>query len=320
MKLKRIFKNEEQGPSYFVVDWMLHDRCTYDCSYCPPANKSGTDSWLKLDVVTQFCEELEKHVARVAPKSKIHCLFTGGEPTVWKDFTALIDVLSARGWYLSVNSNGSRTARWWEENAHKFSSITLSYHTESVDDEEFVQKVKICESKTKTSVNIMLHPNLIWFRKAVRMGERLKNETTDTGVNHFQIQHNFGLQVINISQYSPEQLSVIPTLENRSPIKSKDIIHDNYYIENTEGQSKKCNGLEIINAGLANFKGWNCHAGLDGVFIDAKGELLRGTCRVDGKFGNILDPKSIQWPSMPVTCPYKWCGCITDILNTKEAP
>lgn len=320
MKLKRIFRDEEQGPSYFVVDWMLHDRCTYDCSYCPPTNKSGTDSWLKLDVVAEFCEELEKHAATVSPNCKIHCLFTGGEPTVWKDFTKLIDILSNRGWYLSVNSNGSRTAQWWKENAKKFSSITLSYHTEAVNDDEFFEKVKICESYTKTTVNVMLHPNDIWFNKALRMGDRLHANTTDTGVHYFRIQHNFGLQQINISQYSDKQLSIIPTLVNRSPIKSKDIIHDNYAVENTEGQRKKCNGLEIINAGLANFQGWSCRVGLESVFIDAKGDLLRGTCRVNGKFGNILSPKEINWPSQHVTCPYNWCGCITDMLNTKEAP
>lgn len=319
MALKRIFKDESLGESHFVVDWMLHDRCTYDCSYCPPANKSGTDSWLNLETVTEFCEDLEKHVARVAPTSKIHCWFTGGEPTVWKDFAALIDILSARGWKLSVNSNGSRSARWWEENAHKFDSITLSYHTEGVDDDEFLEKIKICESKTTTSINIMLNPNLVWFRKAVRFGETLVSKSKNSRVHYFKIQHTFGLQRINVVQYNDEQLAIIPTLKKRIP-KNLIELSDNYQVEHTDGTIEKCNGLDIINNGLANFEGWSCNAGLDGVFIDAKGDVVRATCRALGTFGNILDPKNIKWPDAPVTCPYKWCGCITDILNSKESP
>ena len=321
MKPIKIYKDESLGPSYFVVDWMLHNRCTYDCSYCPPGNKSGTDSWLKLDVVTEFCEQLEKHVAQVAPTSKIHCWFTGGEPTVWKDFSKLVDILSARGWYLSVNSNGSRSARWWEEHASKFNTITLSYHTEGVeDDDEFLEKVAICEQHTKVGVNVMLNPNLVWFRKAVNFGERLEQAVPNAGVVYRKIQHNFGLQEIKVSEYDQAQLEKMLTLTNRSPSNRHNKTHDNWVVKFNDGRITRCNGENLTRDNLANFWGWKCNIGLDSVFVDARGDLSRGTCRVDGKFGNILKPEEIQWPVGSVKCPYTWCGCITDILNEKEAP
>jgi hypothetical protein len=68
----KIYKDSKSGPSYFVVDWMLHDRCTYDCSYCPPHNKSGSDSWLNLSTITEFFKQLEGHVQRVNPAIRIH--------------------------------------------------------------------------------------------------------------------------------------------------------------------------------------------------------------------------------------------------------
>lgn len=320
MKLIKIYKDETVGPSYFVVDWMLHDRCTYDCSYCPPMNKWGSDSWLNLSTITEFCENLEKHVQRVNPTSKIHCLFTGGEPTVWKDFSKLVDILSARGWLLSVNSNGSRSARWWEENAKKFCGITLSYHTEGVEDDDFMAKVKICEQYTKTSINIMLNPNGVWFQKAIRFSKRLHDETNLAGIVHHQIQYNFGQQEINVIAYDDIQLAKIPTLVNRSPAAKMDIVHDNYVAKFDDNTVKRCNGIEIINNKQANFWGWRCNVGLDSVFIDAAGNLSRGTCRVNGTFGNILKPDDIHWPVTSAKCPYTWCGCITDILNEKTAP
>jgi MoaA/NifB/PqqE/SkfB family radical SAM enzyme len=319
MKPIKIYKDLKIGPSYFVVDWMLHDRCTYDCSYCPPANKSGSDSWLNLSTITEFCEKLEGHVQRVNPASKIHCWFTGGEPTVWKDFSKLVDILLARGWHLSVNSNGSRSTRWWEENARKFSRITLSYHTEGVTDDEFIEKVKICERHTRTSVNVMLNPNDVWFRKALRFSQRLKEETINADIVHHQIQYNFGLQEIKVAPYTDEHLSIIPTLKDRW-LKGKDTVDDNYVLQLADGTVKRCNGIELINNKQANFWGWKCSVGLDSVFIDARGDISRGTCRVNGSFGNILHPNNIQWPANPVKCPYQWCGCIADILSEKTAP
>lgn len=321
MKPIKIYKDELLGPSYFIVDWMLHNKCTYDCSYCPPGNKRGEDNWLSLDFVTKFCEQLENHVAQVAPTSKIHCWFTGGEPTVWKDFSKLVDILSERGWYLSVNSNGSRSIRWWEENAKKFNTITLSYHTEGVeDDDEFLEKVVICESYTKTGVNVMLNPNEVWFRKAVRFGERLEKEVPNAGIVYRMIQHNFGLQEIKVPQYIPSQLEKAATLTNRSPSNRHGKTHDNWVVRFDDGTVKRCNGEDLTRNNQANFLGWHCNIGLDSVFVDSAGNLSRGTCRVNGTFGSILKPEEINWPTKSVKCPYTWCGCITDILNTKNAP
>lgn len=320
MKPIKIYKDELVGPSYFVVDWMLHDRCTYDCSYCPPGNKSGSDSWLNLSTITEFCEKLEQHANRVSPGNKIRCLFTGGEPTVWKDFSKLIDILSARGWLLSVNSNGSRSEKWWEENASKFCTITLSYHTESVKDDDFMRKVSICEKYAPTSVNIMLNPDEENFEKAIRFSQRLQIETKDVGIIHHQIQYNFGMQEIKVAAYNPKHLAQIPTLVNRGVANNIDLIHDNYLVKLSDGSVIRCNGNELINNNQANFWGWTCSVGLDSLFIDAAGNLSRGTCRVEGTFGNILRPTDICWPSSPVKCPYTWCGCITDILNDKQAP
>lgn len=307
-------------PSYFMVDWMLHDKCTYDCSYCPPANKSGTDSWLNLETLDQFCNSLESHVSSIDPNFKIKVLFTGGEPTVWKDFGELVSRLSSRGWILMVNSNGSRTLRWWEEYADKFSSIILSYHTESVNDNDFIDKLKLCEKTTRTSVNVMLNPDPKFFQKAVDISNRIKKETAHVSVTHYKIQHTFGLQEINVPQYTPDQLSTINSLTDYYPSLPDyyKTVYDNYYTETDNGKIERLDAVELLNKKLVNFKDWTCHAGLESVFIDAKGDILRGACRAGESFGNILDPKNIKWSSNPVVCPYTWCGCITDIKNSKE--
>jgi len=315
----KIYRDTKE-PSYFTVDWMLHDRCTYDCSYCPPANKSGSDSWLNLETLDVFCDSLEAHVRSIDPEFRIKVLFTGGEPTVWKDFGELVSRLSARGWYLQVNSNGSRSERWWEEYAGKFGQIILSYHTEGVDDDEFIRKLKICEAHSCTSVNLMLNPNPVYFEKALAASNRIKNETECVSVTHYKIQHTFGLQEINVPFYSTKQKEIIETLVDSYPPRRGRylLINDNYYTEWSDGSVEKLDAVGLLNTGRVNFKDWKCYAGTESVFIDAKGDILRGACRAGNKLGNISKPEEIQWTSEPVVCPYTWCGCITDIKNSKE--
>jgi MoaA/NifB/PqqE/SkfB family radical SAM enzyme len=311
----KIYRDNSR-PSYFMVDWMLHDKCTYDCSYCPPANKSGTDSWLNLETLDEFCQDLEKHVYSIDPNFKIKVLFTGGEPTVWKDFGELVTRLSARGWLLMLNSNGSRTERWWEEYADKFIEIIISYHTESVNDDEFIRKLQICQDKTITSVNVMLNPNPEYFSKAVAISSRIRKEASKVSITHYKIQHTFGLQEINVPQYTVDQLEIASQLQDWQYDGRPDL--DNYRIQLSNGKTRKLDAIELLNKGLVNFKDWTCHAGLESIFIDAKGSIVRATCRAGEKFGNVRDPKNIKWSTDPIVCPHLWCGCITDIKNSKE--
>lgn len=320
-KITKIYRDTRE-PSYFMVDWMLHDRCTYDCSYCPPANKSGTDTRLNLETLDLFCNNLEEYVRSIDPDFKIKVLFTGGEPTVWKDFGELVSRLSARGWLLLVNSNGSRSERWWEEHSSKFASIILSYHTEFVDDEEFLRKLRICEKTTHTAVNIMLNPEPKYFKKALATSERIKKETSHVSVNYYKIQHNFGLQDIDVPQYTEDQLKKIETLVDYHPklLNFYTIILYNYYVKLDNGSTDKLNALELLKTKQVNFKDWDCYAGMESIFIDASGDILRGACRAEGNFGSIYSPNDINWPTVPVKCPYEWCGCVTDLLNSKTSP
>jgi len=320
MKINKIFRDLSR-PSYFCVDWMLHDRCTYDCSYCPPSNKSGTDSWLTLDTLDEFCDGLDRHVQTVNPDMQIHIIFSGGEPTVWRDFSELVDRMAARRWAMSLNSNGSRSLRWWQENAHKFVKIYLSYHTEQVNDEDFLEKVKVCEEHTVVGVNVMMNPDPERFEQAIRFTERLRTETEKCHYAHHQIQYNFGNTEIKVPQYTEEQKLTILNLKHRwTPKYNLSKYDSNHMMEYEDGTKSHFNGLQLIKTNQANFQGWECAAGLEGIWISARGEIMRGTCHVSGLLGNILEPDKIQWPTETVTCPYAWCGCLPDMLNTKTRP
>jgi MoaA/NifB/PqqE/SkfB family radical SAM enzyme len=322
-QLLKISRREgiHQGKKLFDVNWMLHNRCTYDCSYCPSANKKGTDSWLRLENVKEFCTDLDKYRKESDPGSEVEVIFNGGEPTVWKDFIPLVDYCNSLGWHVVMNTNASRSLRWWEENVHKFSWLVLSYHTETVNDDEFIEKIKLCEKYVKTSINVMLNPEQKYFEKAVKFSHRLYNETSDVNIQHHEIQHNFGLDVINVPHYTQEQLSVIRSLRDRYPDTTKrryKTVWQDYVGKWDNGHQMVLRGNELIKDQQNTFKGWKCYQGREGLFIDALGDVNIGACRVGGSIGNIQTPKEIKWPTGPVICPLSSCTCVTDILKTKS--
>jgi MoaA/NifB/PqqE/SkfB family radical SAM enzyme len=317
MEIKRIFLDQTQ-PKYFLVDWMLHDRCTYDCSYCPPGNKKGQDAWLKLDQLKKFCTSVENHARSIDPAFKMHAFFSGGEPTIWKEFPDLVKYLNDRRWLVGVNTNGSRTARWWEENASNFNRIQFSYHTEQVVDDELMEKIKICEYKSNTEVNIMMNPDIRYFDKAVKFTDRLINETSRVHFAHHLIQHNFGGVDIPVSQYTDKQLDIVKNLKGRWNLKYNFEKTSRYLYESLNGAVSNFVPINWIKNGQVNFQNWNCNVGLESIFVDSRGTVSRGTCRVDGNLGSILDPDNIKWPQSSVVCPKIWCGCISDLLSSKE--
>ena len=317
MEIKRIFLDNTK-PKYFLVDWMLHDRCTYDCSYCPPGNKRGEDEWLKVEELKKFCSHVEEHARRFDPDFKIHVFFSGGEPTIWKNFTDLVEFLNERGWVVGVNSNGSRSLRWWEKNASKFNRIQFSYHTEHVVDDEFIEKVKMCEDKANTGVNIMMNPDIRYFGKAVKFTDRLRSETTRAHFAHHKIQHNFGGVDIPIPFYTKQQEEIISQLSGRWNIKYNHEETSIYNYETNSGSINRFVPIQWIKRGEVNFQNWSCNVGLESIFVDSKGIVSRGTCRVEGDLGTILDPDNIKWPTESLICPKNWCGCISDLLSSKQ--
>jgi len=85
---------------------------------------------------------------------------------------------------------------------------------------------------------------------------------------------------------------------------------------------------DIVTAKLNKFQGWVCNTGLQNLYIDFDGNVWNGNCSGSagkwllknnkpawGKLGNINDGFTL--PKETVICPYKTCGCGSDITVTK---
>lgn len=76
---------------------------------------------------------------------------------------------------------------------------------------------------------------------------------------------------------------------------------------------------DLIAREKTNFFGWKCDIGLEQLFIDHLGKVVRAGCRVGGVVGH-LNTGVFKFPTKAVYCPKRYCHCITDILTTKHSP
>jgi organic radical activating enzyme len=307
-------KNSENN-NYFQINWMLHDKCTYACSYCPPSNHKGTDSWLKLDKVIDTCNSIQN---QIGDKLNMQILFSGGEPTVWKDFPELARHLYKKNWSLNIVSNLSRSLEWWKTLDIQWNQASASLHPEFTDIENFIEKCNFIKTTAQIlTARIMLHPNPVLFKKAIDFGHRIKTSCPEVYIEWVPIIYEFGGVQIPLSQYSDDQIKIISILKPGAAIKTPEIQKSLKTIVWENKSEMPFNAQHLIKANKNRFEGWECDAGLDGIFIDSRGNIFRGTCLQGNKIGNIQDD-SIVLPSNSVICNKRICECVTDVYYSKK--
>jgi organic radical activating enzyme len=322
-------KKETQRNGYFLLNWMLHDKCTYDCSYCPPSNKAGQDSWLSIDFSKQFIDNLENWLALQGNTQNVVVSFTGGEPTVWPKFIELVDYIRSKNWFVTMTTNGSRSLAWWKENQEKFYKINFSYHSEFADNTDFLEKIKYIanlKSPRHFFTSVMMNPKK--WDQCTDMIESLLVSSPLVPFDIRPLQQNFGLQPLNIEPYTEEQDQYMLKIdshikiwinENRHLFAHTEVANEpiNGSSAVYEDRTEKLNPNEIILKNRANFKNWTCNIGIEQIFVNSLGKIWGGTCLQGSPIGKIQEPHKINWPTGPTICKSSWCGCYTDIVVSK---
>jgi len=325
-------KQYKPNQKKFYINWMLHDRCTYNCSYCPPSNKAGTDAWLKIDFSKQFVDKLEARL-RQQDKNDVTVHFTGGEATVWPNFIELVDHIYSKGWKITLSTNGSRSLNWWIDNHHKFYSVSISYHSEHADHDDFINKIKTISTQRHNLslwLEVMMNPRQ--WEDCVRIVETLKVLEPVIQFNVMPLQRNFGLQPLDIPTYTVEQLNYIKQIEifrkewwrknghlpEYQQPNPKNIDHPLTVHE--DRSEKPLDTTNLILNGKVNFYGWRCDIGLEQIFINSQGIVYGGTCLQGKRIGKIERPEKLDWPNESTECKSVWCGCVPDIKTSKRSP
>ncbi len=279
------------------VEWNIGKRCNYDCSYCPSSIHDSYSPHTDINI-------LEATIDKLCEIDKpLRISLTGGEPCVHPDIEDLFDYLKRKDVYwVSLTTNGTRSARWYLQNEIYFNHLVFSLHFE-YDWQRVVKTINEFYDNTQTDffVNIMAHhDHMNNVRKVVKEFSEKGIRFALRRIRWTEGDHN----VFDDMRYNGKDLEWIisqdATAKPNCRIDDGEIIHAN----------------DVIKLHKNNFKGWTCNAGIESLMINWNGEVNRATCRVGGSLGNIYNGTFII-PMEPIICTRDACTCAADIPLTK---
>jgi MoaA/NifB/PqqE/SkfB family radical SAM enzyme len=234
----------------------------------------------------------------------------GGEPTLWPKLPQFIDAVLHDDLVIELNTNGSRTLRFWEDFPAGNHIINFSWHSKEVDTEHLVKVVEIMKSKAYVFVTFLLTSENF--------------EQTKEAIAAFQ---NLGVELeLRPARLTITQPELYPfTTEQLEYIKA--YTQDWSKINTPAWKKKKCPSELIVDGTPVNwhkvtmdkenvYTGWKCTAGMNRFTITPAGDINKCFHNVGGTIGNVFTGYTL--PTMPVTCTYqKACHCKLDAIVDK---
>lgn len=310
------------GPVH--ITWIVNQSCPFHCWYCPDFIHKGRNNTFEWKTIDQFLDILlQKYPFAVISMS-------GGEPTTWPHFEALVDKIESSGKRISlgVNSNLLRTREWWTRMAPRLSSVSASYHPSVVNTEEqrreWFDKLEMISGMVETNLRLMMDPR--HWDHCYSLVNDLQSKDLKYGVEPVRLLNYFeGFDLVNYNiDYTEEQDQILTELNwSKATTVPEDVRKKQYpqlnRIVYEDGRQEDIEHFAPIVLNKMNqFKGWRCNIGLESFYINDQGQIKRGNCFEGGVIGSVIDPYNIRWPREPIMCSFDVCHCFTDIRISKR--
>lgn len=272
---------------------MLGNLCQYKCSYCNSNYYGGDKSF----------PSLETALSLVSVYPKCDLLFTGGEPTIWKD---LEDFLKSKpaDVRIRLQTNGAKPISYWERIEPFLHNVILSFHSEYSKVEKFVEFYKLLGKKV---FRVNLPMTLDKWDYCVSVYEELSSISIP--VSPKVVLKGFGLKTEGPVDYSKEQWAWINNHQDKT--NTVKIVFE----DNSEIFSSPSKQLAILEG--TNFSGLNCYSPVEQLTIDADGSMYSSSCSQRKLLGNVNNLSSYTREFKTMVCSTSYCWCYSDIHTTK---
>lgn len=306
---------------YYDITWKLHNVCTYDCSFCGPEYKGGTERWLSLEENKLIFDKIYK----AANGKLIWMMFSGGEPTLYPDFIELAKYIKSKNCYLGVISNGTRSLRWWEEirNANVLDNVMLTLHPDQGGDPDHIAEILNLFIDQSTATTCWITSTKESIDKAITAHILLKKKTgavlllKPMNIAEYQLKDYFKPQhEIYLKRYRSSRGDLWSSKKQTGIPKEMTVENNQIDIVLSDGTVIRSTTQEAIHNSWNRFKGWNCNIGEFQAFID-RHRLQRGACfHTKPEYINLLE-EDARFISDPIVCPNESCFCGSDLISTK---
>lgn len=300
------------GKRLMFVDWNLGNVCQYACSYCPKRLHDGSEPAISLDKAVAFSRWAANGAA--SQGCHLHFHFSGGEPTIYREFEPLIRLLhDEKIATVSMVSNGARPESWWRRVAPLFESVTLSCHVEYVNIDRFMTIAQALVELTVVHINIPAPPER--FDDCVRLYDAIVTQIDGVTATLKPILKGFGEE---LADYSENQLLRLRSPGTAASRLSKSAIFKPLVFVDRAGVKSNGSASSLVAKNRNSFTGWECTAGIESLAVLLGGDIYRAVCKEGGKLGS-LNGELGQFPGVPITCGKSKCKCLTDIPIRKQA-
>ena len=130
--MKLTYKDPAKN-DWFLVSWTLSNKCNYRCEYCPDILHNGSTGQPQWSTVKRFVQNFN------IKDKKICYRLSGGEPTYWKHFVELAELVKEEGHKFTFVSNGSQSPEYFKKIAPYTDGMMLSYHKAYANPEHFIK-------------------------------------------------------------------------------------------------------------------------------------------------------------------------------------
>lgn len=310
---------------YVNFTWQVNDFCNFKCKYCNPGNWAGQgpkhDTPEDFKRITDNLEKIITHFEARGVKG-YKFFFSGGEPTVWEHLIPLIEWLKQRidDPQIAINTNLSRSTKWWQDHYHLFHDVVASYHIDFANSERYLTNLEFLQDKVNYLCSRMMMQE-DRFDEVAEFGERVKSTLKNYNLEWVPLFKTIATDVEPWDYSEPRMHEFFKT----HTFESKTTIHkpagSKWQCASEEvyddGTVMPLNGNRLVAERRNFFSKWTCNVD-ESLFINSAGHATAASCGQGPQLGNIYE--EIVLPTEPVVCRKLQCTCGTDIIITKKAP
>lgn len=294
------------------ISWDITMRCNYSCAYCESYDNTQPTNFKTINEYETALRYLVEHFN--TEKLKIEIL--GGEPTLYKQWTEILNAINTLGARATIFTNLSMPTKTLKKRIEQLTPkkcINVSWHTEFADHETMVENIRVIHESGHLNCIDILADKRSWTQvvKAYDAVQHTKVASLmcikDEAAGEKQI-------IKSLIEYTDEEMQYInATHQTRtnSGITT---------IKLTDQSTLQLNGLgDFYKHNMTNFKGMQCEIGQQRIHIKPNGDVFPSACMLNYEkacMGNLYK-QTIRKPRRPVTCPFDMCACGPDLRITK---
>lgn len=323
--------NEDYN-EYMTIDIALANVCNFSCHYCHPGSNDGTAKFPKDYELFKTNVDHLLNVYRARGKKNFRIELTGGEPSLWPHVADFAEYIKRNGDVIVVLvTNGSRTMRWWEQNAEYFDEVHYSLHCPQGDPNHAIKVADYIWNNTQNhvSINVCLDPTQ-WQQSKRNLDIVVAHDTPWLVKAWILIKNACYMQDYTKEQleYFREKVKKVPPQDYIDRIQRLGIIpkHKSKAVLHLEdGSTTDYDSYELRKNADLDFRGYECDIGIDRLNItfgnitnscgiDRMYQLNYTISLYDKNFKNIFNNSIIA----PAICNVKRCGSCTKDLKVPK--